>query len=144
MRMIFALAAILLVPCFSVAHDLDATVTLAAPSVIVRAVYGGTEPVAFAKVQVFSPSQSEQEYQTGMTDRRGYFSFVPEGGGTWRVVLDDEEGHRKEIAITVPEPFQSTSAVTAAGSAPRWERALLGVALIFGATGLIYGYKAHR
>lgn len=144
MRIVFALTALLLIPRPSVAHDLDATVTLAAPSVIVRAAYGGTEPVAFAKAQVFSPSQSAQEYQTGMTDRRGYFSFVPEGGGTWRVVLDDEEGHRKEIAVTVPDPFQSTSAATAAGSAPRWERALLGLALIFGATGVVYGYKARR
>jgi nickel transport protein len=124
-------------------HELDATVSLSPPAVIVRAVYGGSEPVQFAKVQVFAPDSAAQEFQTGMTDRRGYFSFVPAGSGVWRVVLDDEEGHRREVAVTVPEPFEAAAAAPAGGSS-RFERALLGIALILGATGVLYGFKARR
>lgn len=138
-----ASAAILLLPCLAAAHDLDASITLAPPAVIVRAAYGGSEPVAFAKVQVFAPSEAAQEYQTGMTDRRGIFSFVPQDPGAWRIVLDDEEGHRKEVTISVPDPFQS-SATAAPPSVSRLERALLGLAILFGATGVFYGYKARH
>jgi nickel transport protein len=124
------------------AHDLEASVTLSAPAVIVRAVYGGSDPVPFAKVQVFAPGNSE-EYQTGVTDRRGYFSFVPEGGGAWKVVVDDEEGHRREVVVEVPRELPQ-GAVAAGGGSSRVERALLGLAMIFGLTGFWYGYKARR
>lgn len=130
--------------CRLLAHDLEARVTQTARVVVVRATYGGSQPVAFAKVQVFHPKQVGREYQTGLTDQRGYFSFVPESPGSWRVVIDDEEGHRKEIEVAVAETFASQPAVEASGGPARWERALVGLALIFGATGILYGYKARR
>ncbi len=137
--------AVALLPATAAAHELEATVTLASPAVIIRAAYGGTEPVAFAKVKVFSPASGSAEFQTGLTDRRGTFAFVPEISGEWRVSLDDEEGHRREISVTVPSPFQSTATAAAATSASsRFERALLGLALMFGATGLLYGVKSRR
>jgi nickel transport protein len=110
---------------------------------VIRAAYGGSDPVPFAKVQVFSPSSSEEEFQTAVTDRRGYFSFIPAGPGSWRLVIDDEEGHRRDIQVIIPRNFDSTSASPSTSSA-RLERALLGVSLIFGATGLLYGFKARR
>jgi nickel transport protein len=125
------------------AHELEATVSLTAPAVIIRAAYGGTEPVPFAKVEVFAPLSTSQAFQTGVTDRRGHFSFVPDGPGAWRVIVDDEEGHRREVAVTVPQPFDSRSTVEGAPRS-RLERALLGLALIFGATGFLYGFKVRR
>lgn len=132
-----------MMPAVCLAHDLDAAVTLAAPAVIVRAAYGGSEPVQFAKVQVYSPASATQEYQTGVTDKRGAFSFVPDAAGTWRVVVDDEEGHRKEVQIVVPSPFEGAASAPA-GHGSRVERALLGVALMLAATGFLYGFKARR
>jgi nickel transport protein len=143
MNAFFAYVAILILPGAAITHELDATVTFAPPAVIVRAAYGGTEPVAFAKVQVYSPSQAAQEYQTGVTDRRGNFSFVPDGPGAWRVVLDDEEGHRKQITVTISDPFQAAVADAPVSPPSRLERTILGLALIFGATGFFYGYKAR-
>jgi nickel transport protein len=125
------------------AHELEAAVTLTPPAVIIRAAYGGSDPVAFAKVQVFAPSAASQEFQTGVTDRRGYFSFIPDGPGQWRVLIDDEEGHRREVSVTVPKPFHNNPGpATTSGS--RLERAVTGVALIFGATGILYGLIARR
>jgi nickel transport protein len=125
------------------AHDLDASFSIAAPAVVVRAAYGGSEPVPFAKVQIFAPASPTQEFQMGHTDRRGYFSFVPETGGNWLVVVDDEEGHRRELTVPVPAGFR-TDSEPAPAKASRFERALLGVALIFGLTGFLYGFKARR
>jgi nickel transport protein len=125
------------------AHELEAAVSFAPPAVVIRAAYGGSEPVSFAKVQVFAPSSPGQEFQTGVTDRRGSFSFVPDAPGAWRVVIDDEEGHRREVPITVPESFHTNTGPVPT-SASRLERALVGVALIVGATGFLYGFRARR
>jgi len=134
---------LLLLPALLAAHDLTSTVTLAAPAVIVRSVYGGSEPVAFAKVEVFAPDAGSTQHQAGSTDRRGVFSFVPDGPGVWRVVVDDEEGHRAESFVEVPANF-SRGAVTVGAQPSRVERAMLGVALIIGATGFLYGFKSRK
>lgn len=132
-----------LLPLTVRAHELEAAVNLAAPAVVIRAAYGGSEPVPFAKVQVFAPSSPSEDFQTGVTDRRGYFSFVPSGPGIWRVVIDDEEGHRRDVPVTVPQPFDATS-VAPINSSSRLERALSGIALMIGATGFLYGFRVRR
>lgn len=132
-----------LLPALAAAHDIEATVRLAAPAVIVKATYAGSQPVAFAKVQVFAPGSQTAEFQTGLTDKRGTFSFVPESAGEWRIVFDDEEGHRREVPVPVPERFEAGSAASTAAPISRLERALAGIAVILGATGIWYGIKAR-
>jgi nickel transport protein len=136
-------SAIWLLPGLLAGHELETTASLAAPAVIVRAAYGGSEAVSFSKVEVFSPQEPAQPFQTGLTDRRGYVSFVPDSSGVWRVVVDDEEGHRRDLPITVPDPFRSDAQIPAVRSS-RVERAMLGVALMVGGTGFLYGFKARR
>ncbi len=135
---------LLVVPAAGFAHELEVTTQLVAPAVIVRATYAGSDPVPFAKIQVFAPASAKQEFQAGNTDKRGYFSFVPEGPGEWRVVVDDELGHRKDVPVRVPDPFQAGSNAVEGGAGSRAERALLGLALIFGATGFWYGFKNRK
>lgn len=125
------------------AHELDVAVQMAPPAVVLHATYGGAEPVPFAKVQVFSPAENA-EYQTGMTDKKGAFSFVPDIGGAWKVVIDDETGHRRDVVVTVPARFEPGEATSPGPGASRWERTLLGLALIVGITGFWYGWKARR
>jgi nickel transport protein len=141
--MISRFAATLLLCLPLAAHDLETSVQLAAPAVIVRAAYGGSEPVAFAKFQVYSPDSPDAEFQTGVTDRRGYFSFVPDQPGSWRIVVDDEEGHRREARVPVPAPFGSNAAQPSPALS-RLERALLGIVLILAATAFLYGFTARR
>lgn len=128
------------------AHELNVSVRLAAPAAILQATYANSDPAPFAKIQVFSPAK--QEFQAGNTDRRGYFSFVPEGAGEWHVIVDDELGHRQDVAVAVPEAFlaanPSTGPAGANVPASRWERAALGLALLIGLTGFWYGYRARK
>lgn len=137
-----AILLVLLLPISMSGHELETTMTLAPPAVVVRAKYGGSDPVAFAKVQVLSPGPSRSEYQNGLTDRNGRFSFVPDGPGAWLVVVDDEEGHRREITVEVPSPF-SEGAPTVAVAPERWMRVLTGLSLLAGLTGLLYGWKSR-
>ncbi len=125
------------------AHELAVAVQLSAPAAILRATYANSDPAPFAKIQVFTPAK--QEFQAGNTDRRGYFSFVPESPGEWHVIVDDEMGHRKDVAVSVPDPFTGRSGPPESASAGnRLERALLGIALLLGVTGFWYGFKARH
>ncbi len=124
------------------AHELDIAATLSAPAVCLRATYAGADPVPFAAVQVFAPGAAE--FQNGRTDRRGGFSFLPDASGSWRIVIDDEEGHRRETTVHVPESFTANTHAAAPPEVPRFWRALTGVSLLIGATGFLYGFKVRR
>ena len=123
------------------AHELDVAVRIAPPAVLLEARYGGTEIVPFAKVQIFAPGAT-REFQTGRTDQRGRFSFVPEGAGNWRAVVDDELGHRREVEIGVTAGFAGVVDGGSGGS--RWDRLLAGLGLLAGVAGVWYGWSARR
>jgi nickel transport protein len=130
----------LLLLTLTTAHDLEVATRTAPPAAIVKATYAGADPVPFAKVQVFTPAGVE--FQNANTDKNGSFSFVPDTTGAWRVVIDDELGHRRETTVNVASleasgPSQPTST-------SRIERALLGLSLILGLTGFWYGFQKRK
>jgi nickel transport protein len=141
---------LLLILLFALAasgHELEVTTRLAAPAVIVKATYGGSEPVPFAKIQIYSPSGPGKEHQSANLDQRGYFAFVPAQSGSWKVVVDDELGHKSTLQVTVPEGFDASGEQAGNGGltgTARLERALLGISLLVGITGFWYGYKSRR
>ena len=126
------------------AHDLSLQTQFAPPVVLVRALYGGGQPVAHSRVYVASPTEPDKMHQTGLTDSLGYFAFRPASPGAWLIAVDDEMGHRQETAIQVPDPFTAASSAPAPAGPSRFERVLLGTALIIGISGLWYGLRARR
>jgi hypothetical protein len=127
------------------AHDLAVRATLAPPAVVAQALYGASEPVAFAKVTIHAPGAARDVYQTGNADAQGYFCFRPAGPGEWRITMDDEMGHVEQASVTVPRPFVSSAAPPVAGTGPsRLERAALGLSLLIGLSGFWYGFRARR
>lgn len=141
------------------AHGLDIEVRLHPPAVVLRAIYSGAEAVAYASVKVHAPGAAAAEFQSGHADAAGRFAFVPDREGPWRVVVDDELGHREELRIVIDRSFVEAGARTSGGSAapgaagapemrpsrlPVWLGALVGLALIFGVSGFLYGFKARR
>jgi hypothetical protein len=126
------------------AHDLAIQTTLAPPSVVTRALYGGSEPIAFAKVTVHPPGAAGVVYQSGNADAQGYFCFRPSGSGEWRITVDDEMGHVEQASVIIPNPFAAAATPAAAPTASRIERAALGIALLIGLSGFWYGFRARR
>ncbi|MBE0660033.1 MAG: carboxypeptidase regulatory-like domain-containing protein [Bryobacteraceae bacterium] len=143
-RFIIRLLPVLLCILAVQAHDLSLQSELAPPAAIVRALYGGGEPVPFVKVTIYSPASPGKPHQTGFTDSLGYFAFRPASPGAWRVEVDDEMGHRVETAIQIPDPFTPASPAAPPPEPSRFERALLGVGLIVGVSGFLYGLRARR
>jgi nickel transport protein len=126
------------------AHDIEITVEHAPPAVVVRTTYAGTEPAPYASVLVYAPGKTETEYQNGRTDENGVFSFVPDENGEWRFVVDDEMGHRTELAIPVDLTRGSAAEGAIAVQMPLRLKLVTGLSVILGLTGLFYGYKIRQ
>lgn len=133
------------------AHDLQTRVEEKPPFVVISASYEGTEAASFIEVTVHPPASANMKadaFQTGRTDFDGKFVFLPTVPGDWRVQLDDETGHRVELIATVT----GKSAGEASAARPTGEvegrglgeRLLIGLSVLFGAAGLLYGWMARR
>jgi uncharacterized GH25 family protein len=48
----------------------------------------------FAKVKVFPPSSPDAPARESIADRNGYFSFVNDEPGEWRLTAEDGMGHK--------------------------------------------------
>ncbi len=104
--------------------------------------YSTGELMSFLKAEVFSPSDDKAAYQSGRTDEEGRFAFIPNKPGKWRVVVNDDDGHRAEATVDVTQEFLAGGAAGGVGSlvqekkaAPEgpelYLRAGLGVSLLF-------------
>lgn len=110
--------------------------------------YDEDAPARNAKVSVYSPADAANPYQTGQTDQRGFFAFVPDRAGVWRVVADDGEGHREEATVTVDEKGVVQMAADSHGhdhAAPGGALSLMtGLSIVFGITGLALWWTGRR
>jgi len=123
-------------------HDLVALVDVIDTAVILQAAYAGTDPVPYAKVLVYAAGEPDGPVHEGKTDANGNFAYAMPRAGLWRMVIDDEMGHRVEKTVQVP----ATNEPGTPDGSPlsRWMRALMGVAVLGGVTGLLYGYRSRR
>ena len=133
------------------AHDLQTTVEEILPFVVISASYEGAEPASFIAVTVHPPASANikaDAFQTGRTDFEGKFVFRPTAPGDWRVLLDDEMGHRVELVAKVGGTgFAEASPVPSTGQGEgrgTGERFLIGLSVLFGVSGLLYGWMARR
>jgi nickel transport protein len=95
-------AAALLLPAAASAHGVEIyDETGQAGARTVRFMYSTGESMLFASVKVYPPSTPDATVQESMTDRDGYFSFVPFENGPWRLTVEDGMGHKGEITLTV-------------------------------------------
>jgi nickel transport protein len=156
----------------AMAHSIRVDMTLKSPAVTIYAGFSKTKPIANAKVEIYAP-EAETHYQTGKTDINGNFAFLPNTFGEWKIKIDDEMGHVRNTSISIPKEFfhsddaehetdiNSISKVvqieteeeiethhhhshTAITEIPLLYKAIFGLALIFGITGILYGYKANQ
>jgi nickel transport protein len=118
-----------------------------AGGVVITAVYDTGEPMSYAKVKISVPG-ADVIFQSGRTDRNGRFCFFPDTPGDWKVVVDDEIGHRLEMTVPASEPLELKSQQQSSGpmksSISRYERALVGISIIFGISGILFWLRGKR
>lgn len=138
----------------SSAHDVTVEITKSYPSVIIRASYFQAEPLSYAEVMIYSPEGNDVEYQYGRTDKSGFFAFVPNRTGDWKITIDDEMGHSEGTPVTITDDFFAAGEATAVVTYGKQRSSIqdlhplykivFGLALMFGIAGIFYGFKVRQ
>ena len=115
------------------AHGLHHTVSQD-NAVVITIVYGNETSFAFEQYELFRPGETIP-FQTGRTDILGRVVFLPDMNGTWRFRAFSEDGHGLDISIDVDE--QGVASKKDRSLIQRYQRILIGVAVILGIFGLI-------
>ena len=100
----------------------------------IEATYDDGRPMAFCDVAVFSPTDPANTYQSGETDPRGRFVFVPDTNGLWKLTVDDGMGHVVTAAVPVDATRPEAPAPQRRLSRPLGS--LVGLSIIFGLFGI--------
>ncbi len=117
----------------------------------VEAFFDDGRPMAYCDVTVFFGAAEDSVFTTGETDEIGRYSFFPDSGGEYRVVVDDGMGHAASIMVTAGDGPISVKGLEDDGAAGgddesgacifrrigRGEGLLVGVSVIFGLFGLV-------
>lgn len=133
-RSALALVFVLIWPTGLAAHGANGEI-YAGDVRAVRLGYSVGEPVAAADVSVYAPGD-DAVYQAGRTDIAGYFAFVPDRPGDWRLEARDGRGHVVEMTVTVGggAVSPSTTAVESTGhhhdGLPSWVGWLLALSVL--------------
>ena len=88
----------------------------------IQARYDSGEPMKAAQVNIYTPNNPSQPWQTGVTDDNGRFVFTPDPSqpGNWEVMVR-QAGHGDVLAIPVGEgATPATPGEPAAAGVPRW------------------------
>lgn len=117
--------------------------------ILVEAEYDDGEPMSYASIEIFD-SEEKLPFQTGRTDRNGRFLFYPDKMGDWRVAVSDGMGHRLALKTNIDKilNLKKTNEQQAKGinesSPSRYEKALMGISIIFGISGILFWWRGRR
>lgn len=103
MKNICLAAAVLLLaaPVQVAAHGTQGGTEIYGRAACVAAAYDDGTPMSYATVDIFSPAEKKLPFQTGRTDRNGYFCFRPDASGSWKLTAKDEEGHQVRLSTDI-------------------------------------------
>ncbi|MFW5901561.1 MAG: hypothetical protein ACOCTS_00825 [Thermodesulfobacteriota bacterium] len=120
-------------------------------AVQIRAVYDGGDPMSYAAVEITRKGE-DLPFQTGRTDRNGCFAFKPDKPGNWQIVVKDGMGHHLSLNRDIDKvntlaenaaSLNQTDTEDRTGSLSRVEKALAGIAIIFGLSGLAFWWRGR-
>ncbi len=140
-------AVVFFTPAFVYAHGVEGFVENG--GLVVTAQYDTGEAMSYARVNIAAPG-AKLTFQKGRTDRNGRFCFFPDAAGEWKVVVDDEMGHRLEVNVPVDKAMELKTDPAEGGSKSilsKYEKAFIGIGIIFGISGFFFwrlGGKIRR
>lgn len=111
----------------------------------VKASYDDGKPMQYAAVEV-THADEKLPFQTGRTDRNGCFVFLPDKPGDWQVVVNDGMGHQLSLNTRLDKNLESdkeSGPEKGEGALSRPEKALMGIAIIFGLSGFFFWWRGR-
>ncbi|MDR1008256.1 MAG: DUF4198 domain-containing protein [Campylobacteraceae bacterium] len=141
-RWIYFWAALLL-PAFLLSHGVE--VSESENSVkVARFSYSDGKPMMYAKVKLYPPRTPTVETIKSLTDKNGFFAFVPDEEGEWRVEALDGMGHRGEIKLNaVKASLDTTDSKEGLVQTSIVFRIILGLSLLLNIF-VIYGFALRK
>ena len=136
--------ALLLVPVLAgtgLAHGVDTTVDQVR-AVVVTVTHEDGSPVADESYEILPPGGSPA-FASGRTDRVGRVVFAPDRAGEWVVRVVVADGHGAVRTVQVDADMLTTAAGPAVAANRPWQM-VTGVAVLFGAFGLVALVQARR
>jgi nickel transport protein len=153
-RPLMLLASLVLCLLPTMAHDLQTIVRMEGRFVVLEASYEGEEEASFISVSVHAPNAgpNADAFQKGRTDLRGHFTFAPDRPGEWKITVDDEMGHRATQPVMVSDAALSGEMSAASSSSPAAvpggrstsDKVIVGLSVLFGASGLLMAFLTRR
>ncbi len=110
-------------------------------AVIIKVTYDDGEPMSYAEVKIFSPDNKDIEHQNGRTDKNGYFAFLPDKPGEWKIIVNDGTGHGVVARISVDEEMKVDTIQHGFG---RWKKLIVGMLIFFGLAGWELYFRVKR
>lgn len=106
--------------------------------------YNTGQLITGAHVKVYSPDDTDDLFQWGVTDLNGRFIFSPDEPGEWLIEINDGTGHGIKEKFTVAEDLTLVRGATGPeGNTAVWQDILIGVSIIFGFSG-IWFYRLSK
>lgn len=116
------------------AHGVSYEMVETSPAVTFRSGFSSGEPIAYGEVLIYSPDDSEVEFQNGRTDKNGVFSFLPDRPGIWKIEVKGGLGHKLmfEVQVDAHKIIKDSKADNYGFlHSSQSMRAVLGVSLLF-------------
>ena len=133
---------ILIEPAFVMAHGVQIQ-SKTTSAVEIKAIYDSGDPMAGAQVRVFSPGDPSTPVFSGITDKHGHFSFVPDNLGDWEVSVR-QAGHGDIVVIPVTEAGVTTTGFTESGGLSALQRGVVAGAVTWGCVGTALYFRRGK
>lgn len=122
------------------AHDLHHTV-VQKQAIVVRFSFGGDTDFSYQKYEIYAPD-SDIPFAVGRTDSLSRIVFLPDKAGKWKIKAMSEDGHGKEVGITVGENFAVEE--YSKTNFEKFQKLFVGIAVIFMVFLLLQFYLKRR
>ncbi len=85
------------------AHGVSYELLESPKTITFKTVFSSGEPISYGEVLIYSPENSEVEYQNGRTDKLGQFSFLPDKNGKWKIEVNGGMGHKIIFDVVIAD-----------------------------------------
>ncbi|MCI5222691.1 MAG: hypothetical protein D3924_08490 [Candidatus Electrothrix sp. AR4] len=86
----------------SQAHNVHGDTGSGSEALCTSTSYDDGGPMSYAAVEIIAPN-AKLPFQSGRTDRNGYFCFRPDTPGRWKITIKDEDGHFVRLGTKVSQ-----------------------------------------
>lgn len=98
--LVLPLGLTLLLSAHGHAHAVHGDTGSGSEALCTSASYDDGEAMSYAAVEIIAPN-AKLPFQSGRTDRNGYFCFRPDTPGRWKITVKDEDGHFVRLGTKV-------------------------------------------